>query len=353
MTDRYVAIVDSDRRQLRLIDEQTHQEQTLTPPNCFINTPGDQVRLGGPWLMVGCGVLDTPGFTYWLYDISRGQWAPFAISAQCPGHCRVVSIGRYWVKVLSNEEVEFYEPDVAYLQNIQTGSFIADPISPGGRIYDDLDSATGSAPLCTPLRYPTYYPSHYPPQAGSLVFYGQFALVTDEQVSAFDQMTILRRCHSELNIRIATTGGAPVTASSGAVMSSPDGATLSGWRLPGLEQFILSPPPETQVGTCGVVPVALTAHTIYASLCGTQPVWAATLPSAASLTRCISPNLRGKTLAAARAAIGAAHCRTGTIVHAYSTRVAVGRVISQKPAPGTVRATGTTVRIVLSRGRRR
>jgi len=219
-------IVDSDRRELTLIDEQTHQQRTLTPSNCFINTPGDQVQLDGPWLIVGCGVLDTPGFTYRLYDISRGQWTPFAISAQCPGYCRVVSIGRYWVKILSNQQVEFYEPDVPYLQNIQTGSLIPDAISPGGRTYDDLNSPTGSSRLCSPLRYPTYYPSHYPPQAGSLVFYGQFALVTDEQVSAIDQRTILRRCHSQLKIRIPTTGGASVLASSGAVMAGP----LSGWR---------------------------------------------------------------------------------------------------------------------------
>lgn len=385
--DRYVAIVHgyAGGGQLTIIDEQTGQGRTLTPPNCSRLDSADGLQFGGPWLMVGCGGLTTPDLTYLLYDLRSSRWTPFAISAQCSGFCRVVGIGRsplcpafcragigrYWVMILSNDQVMNYSPDVPYLQNLQTGSFVPDPASPGGRIYDDLSAPSGSTPLCSPLRYPTIYNGHdFSPQLGTLAFYAGFALVADQHLLGTPPdgeltVTSLQRCHSRLKVTIPASGSpdpnsAPIVASSGAVILSPNGKTLDGWRLPGLQRFILSPPAETQVGPCGVllpnavIPVALTAHTIYVrALCGARRLWAARLPSAASLERCIVPNLKNRTLASARAAIRAAHCRIGTVAHAYSTRIATGRVISQKPPPGTVRTTGTRVRLVLSRGKRR
>jgi ABC-type transport system substrate-binding protein len=65
------------------------------------------------------------------------------------------------------------------------------------------------------------------------------------------------------------------------------------------------------------------------------------------------PALRGKTLAAARAAIVRAHCKLGSIRRAYSTRVKVGRAISQSPRAGTKVTRGSKVSLVISRGRKR
>jgi peptide/nickel transport system substrate-binding protein len=64
------------------------------------------------------------------------------------------------------------------------------------------------------------------------------------------------------------------------------------------------------------------------------------------------PNLKGKTLAAAHAALVRALCTLGKVRRAYSTRVKAGHVISQAPRAGAQVARGTKVNLVLSRGRR-
>jgi len=69
--------------------------------------------------------------------------------------------------------------------------------------------------------------------------------------------------------------------------------------------------------------------------------------------QCVVPRLRGKTLAAAKDTLRQAHCGAGKVKTARSTTVAAGRVISQSPAAGRRRATGTKVNLTVSRGRRR
>lgn len=66
---------------------------------------------------------------------------------------------------------------------------------------------------------------------------------------------------------------------------------------------------------------------------------------------CVVPNVRRKTLAAARAAIRRGRCAVGRIQRIRSRR-ARGRVVSQTPRPGTRRPPGTRVHLVVSRGRR-
>jgi hypothetical protein len=70
-----------------------------------------------------------------------------------------------------------------------------------------------------------------------------------------------------------------------------------------------------------------------------------------SLARCHAPKLRRKALPDARRAIARANCRLGKVHHAYSRRVKRGRVISQRPKPGTVLPKGGKVNLVVSRGR--
>ena len=90
-----------------------------------------------------------------------------------------------------------------------------------------------------------------------------------------------------------------------------------------------------------------------------------TIPSGGSVTatftqaappaprpRCTVPNVKGKTLIAARNAIRANHCSTGRIGRAYSPTVKAGRVISQSPAAGKSFPAGHKTDLVVSRGRK-
>jgi uncharacterized delta-60 repeat protein len=68
---------------------------------------------------------------------------------------------------------------------------------------------------------------------------------------------------------------------------------------------------------------------------------------------CVVPNLRRKTLGAARSSLTKALCKVGTVKRTYSASVKAGRVISQRPAPRTRLAELAKVNLVVSRGRRR
>jgi uncharacterized delta-60 repeat protein len=68
---------------------------------------------------------------------------------------------------------------------------------------------------------------------------------------------------------------------------------------------------------------------------------------------CVVPKARGKTLRVARSSLMKTLCRVGTVRRKYSAQVKKGRVISQRPAPGTRVAEFTKVNLVVSRGPRR
>jgi hypothetical protein len=68
---------------------------------------------------------------------------------------------------------------------------------------------------------------------------------------------------------------------------------------------------------------------------------------------CGVPNLKGKTVSAAKQTLARADCRVGRIRRHYSKIVARGRVISLAPAPGTVLPKRGKVNLVVSRGRKR
>jgi alpha-tubulin suppressor-like RCC1 family protein len=73
----------------------------------------------------------------------------------------------------------------------------------------------------------------------------------------------------------------------------------------------------------------------------------------AAPAKCIVPNVRGKTLAAAKRAIKRASCRVGGPRKAYSSRVRKGKVFSQHPAAGTELDEGGAVSLVVSKGKRK
>jgi subtilisin family serine protease len=69
-------------------------------------------------------------------------------------------------------------------------------------------------------------------------------------------------------------------------------------------------------------------------------------------TACAVPRLRGLKLLAAKRLLAKRGCSLGRVSRARSRRVARGRVVAQRPAPGRRLARGARVRVTLSRGRR-
>jgi len=69
-------------------------------------------------------------------------------------------------------------------------------------------------------------------------------------------------------------------------------------------------------------------------------------------TACLVPRLRGLTLVGAKRLLVKRGCSLGRVTRVKSRRVARGRVVAQRPAPGLRRPRGARVAVVLSRGRR-
>jgi hypothetical protein len=272
--DRYVAFLYGSSFPYRsmLIDEQTARRQRISSTDCANPVP---LALGGPSLLVTCPT-NPPGMpeTYQLYDLGSGSWTPFQISSQCFGDCLPVAVGRYWVKIVSDEgEPDGYPRYDYYLQNIATGQFEPDPATPGGTVFDDLNVPAGSVPLCRPLHYPSV-DDREGIFLGRLSFYGQFAVTYQRSLSQSGPAWSLRRCGSKLDLRIAADPEANTPASSRAVVTTHDGATLHGWFLPSLRRFTIRPALHDSVS-----PVAVTRRTIYVRTGNNGQLWAATLPS--------------------------------------------------------------------------
>lgn len=77
-----------------------------------------------------------------------------------------------------------------------------------------------------------------------------------------------------------------------------------------------------------------------------------TVTAGFSLKPCLVPNLKGKTLGAAKRALKSDFCAVGKITHSFSRSVKKGRVISEKPKAGTQLAHGGRVGLLLSKGKR-
>jgi uncharacterized delta-60 repeat protein len=69
--------------------------------------------------------------------------------------------------------------------------------------------------------------------------------------------------------------------------------------------------------------------------------------------KCRVPDVRGKTVRAARTRLTRAHCALGRLRRTASRKVKKGRVISQSPRPGRALAARAKVNVVVSRGRKR
>jgi Pro-kumamolisin, activation domain/PASTA domain/IPT/TIG domain/Divergent InlB B-repeat domain len=71
-----------------------------------------------------------------------------------------------------------------------------------------------------------------------------------------------------------------------------------------------------------------------------------------TLQGCVVPNVRGKTLSAAKRALKAHSCAAGKVERAFSSTVPAGLVISQKPRAGTHLAHGGKVGLTVSKGKK-
>jgi serine/threonine-protein kinase len=66
--------------------------------------------------------------------------------------------------------------------------------------------------------------------------------------------------------------------------------------------------------------------------------------------RCVVPNVKGKTLAKAKAALKAKRCAAGTIKQAFSAKVKKGRVVAQGKRPGARLPRNTKIALTVSKG---
>jgi VCBS repeat-containing protein len=76
-------------------------------------------------------------------------------------------------------------------------------------------------------------------------------------------------------------------------------------------------------------------------------------PRPTTQARCAVPNVKGKTVRAARIALNRAKCTLGRVTRAYSSRLRAGRVVAQSRRPGARLPRGARVNVVVSRGKRR
>ena len=82
---------------------------------------------------------------------------------------------------------------------------------------------------------------------------------------------------------------------------------------------------------------------------GTGGKW--TLSRVVGGDNCVVPAVRRETVSKARATLKASYCRTGRISRKFSNSVARGRVITTVPLPGDRRPAGTTIHLIVSRGK--
>jgi Ca2+-binding RTX toxin-like protein len=72
-----------------------------------------------------------------------------------------------------------------------------------------------------------------------------------------------------------------------------------------------------------------------------------------TVVRCVVPNVKGKTVAKAKAALKARRCAAGKIKQVFSGKVKKGRVIAQSKRPGTRHPRNTKVNLTVSKGARK
>ena len=90
--------------------------------------------------------------------------------------------------------------------------------------------------------------------------------------------------------------------------------------------------------------------TFQATASASQATTPAPLPGASSAGECVVPALKGKKLKVAKRAVRRSGCGVGKVLHRRAGHVAPGRVIGQRPHPGTRRRAAAPVKVIVSSG---
>jgi hypothetical protein len=76
-------------------------------------------------------------------------------------------------------------------------------------------------------------------------------------------------------------------------------------------------------------------------------------PPAPPPKACVIPNVHGRTLAKASARISKAHCKVGKITRAFSPSKKRGKVLGERPKPGSRLRNGAKVKLIIGKGPRK
>jgi hypothetical protein len=236
---------------------------------------------GGPWLFIACSYG-----SYELYNLTSHQWRAVMVSSQCQGSCMPIAVGRYWIKIDTNGGSACGEHcGINYfLQNIWTDEFKPDPVTPGGRTFDDLNAPSGSIRLCAPLRYPRFYDgASQRVEPGWLAFDGEFAMA---EGGGGTPLYTLEHCRSSARHTVSENSiVSPPGLSSRAMAWTYRGQQarstsfrLGGWLLPSTQRFTAALP--TPLQKKAAVIAALSKRTVYVQESGSTRLWAAPLRAA-------------------------------------------------------------------------
>jgi hypothetical protein len=109
--------------------------------------------------------------------------------------------------------------------------------------------------------------------------------------------------------------------------------------------------------TLTAAPVKGSSFAGWSGACSGKATCVVTMTTARAVTAsfvkgCVVPRLKGKSLKAAKRALKAHDCATGTIRHAFSKTVKKGHVISQRPKPRKRLRHGARVKLTVSKGKK-
>jgi hypothetical protein len=266
-TDRYLAYETSAG--LTVVDQQTHAVTELPATAC----PAPEhlaAAFGGPWVAT-CAFAQPQQAQLPLYNIVEHQW----VQVPWPGcsDCAPLAVGSQWIEIVYGCQ-EHCAPTLS-LENIASGRLEADPVRPHVNFRENLDSPTGTSPLCAPLRYPAWFDGEAQQlEPGYLSIHGQFALTTPVRGGR----SLLERCHSSWHKWL---DGLAIGGSRMVVWS--DNHWASGHRpdpgllLPSLRRFNFVIPRRLRPRPGPSLGIALSGRTIYV-LSPDHTLWAARVP---------------------------------------------------------------------------
>lgn len=252
-TDRYLVYETSAG--LTVVDRQTEAVTELPASAC----PAPEELgplLGGPWV-AECADFQGRQLEVQLYDIVRQQWV--AVPGITCFPCATVAVGAHWIEILAYECQEHCAPQ-ASLENIFSGEIEPDPVSPNVDFREDLDSPTGTSPLCPPLHYPAWFD-----RGSDQLEPAGFTMLDNFALTGLGNGNhVLERCHSNWHKRLIgeALGDAEMVLWSAEYWGYGT-STVHGLLLPSLRRFNFTVPSRFDPRQSGLPAVALSGRTIF------------------------------------------------------------------------------------------